>query len=270
MPKVYLSPAYHYSNNCYFNNCYEAKHNNEYIDILEPILNRCKIETKRGPRRIPLSNENGEDLMWQAIRESNAWKPDVHYVSHTNASPKHNARGYRPMYYGFSSKGKKLANIMVKWRKTIYPYAIKMSANYKLHELKDTDAVAFYEEHVFHDDYQDAKWFHEHMKDIAEVTAKGLCEYFGIPYIPEKKPTPAKPTYVTTVKFPLLKKGSTDVKVKVLQALLIGQGYNCGGYGIDGDFGSGTYESVKKYQKDKKLSVDGEVGKDTWSKLLYE
>ena len=69
MPKVYLSPAYHYSNNCYFNNCYEANHNNEYIDILEPILNRCKIETKRGPRRIPLSNENGEDLMWQAVPE---------------------------------------------------------------------------------------------------------------------------------------------------------------------------------------------------------
>lgn len=108
------------------------------------------------------------------------------------------------------------------------------------------------------------------MKEIAEVTAKGFCEYFGIPYIPEKKPQPVQPTYVTTVKFPLLKKGSTDVKVKVLQTLLIGQGYNCGGYGIDGDFGSGTYESVKKYQKDNKLSVDGEVGKNTWNKLLYE
>ena len=51
-PKVYLSPAMHRANPCVYprpdgKQCYEALENNEYIDILEPILNRCGIETKR-------------------------------------------------------------------------------------------------------------------------------------------------------------------------------------------------------------------------------
>ena len=47
-PKVYLSPAMHMANPCVYprpdgKQCYEALENNEYIDILEPILNRCGI-----------------------------------------------------------------------------------------------------------------------------------------------------------------------------------------------------------------------------------
>ena len=47
-PKVYLSPAMHMANPCVYprpdgQQCYEALENNEYIDILEPILNRCGI-----------------------------------------------------------------------------------------------------------------------------------------------------------------------------------------------------------------------------------
>lgn len=36
----------------------------------------------------------------------------------------------------------------------------------------------------------------------------------------------------------------------------------------DGIFGKDTYNAVKKYQTDNKLSVDGIVGKNTWRKLL--
>ena len=47
-PKVYLSPAMHRANPCVYprpdgKQCYEALENNEYIDILEPVLNRCGI-----------------------------------------------------------------------------------------------------------------------------------------------------------------------------------------------------------------------------------
>ena len=89
-PKVYLSPAMHMANPCVYprpdgKQCYEALENNEYIDILEPILNRCGIETKRGYRRTPMNGDNGNDIMTQNVRESDAWGADVHYVSHTNA-----------------------------------------------------------------------------------------------------------------------------------------------------------------------------------------
>ena len=65
-----------------------------------------------------------------------------------------------------------------------------------------------------------------------------------------------------------LKKGSKGKQVKTLQALLTGYGYDCGKYGVDGDFGADTQAAVKKYQKDKGLTVDGWVGPKTWAKLL--
>ena len=65
-----------------------------------------------------------------------------------------------------------------------------------------------------------------------------------------------------------LEKGSKGKQVKTLQALLIGYGYDCGKYGVDGDFGSATQAAVKKYQKANGLTVDGLVGPKTWAKLL--
>ena len=51
MPKVYLSPAYHYWNPCAVAGCDETTHNNLYLDVLEPYLAACGIQYKRGPRR---------------------------------------------------------------------------------------------------------------------------------------------------------------------------------------------------------------------------
>lgn len=65
-----------------------------------------------------------------------------------------------------------------------------------------------------------------------------------------------------------LKKGDKGDKVKALQILLIGNKYSCGTAGADSSFGPATDEAVRKYQKDKGLTVDGVVGKNTMSKLL--
>lgn len=65
-----------------------------------------------------------------------------------------------------------------------------------------------------------------------------------------------------------LKKGSKGKQVKTLQALLIGYGYDCGKYGVDGDYGADTQAAVKEYQKANGLTVDGKVGSKTWAKLL--
>lgn len=89
------------------------------------------------------------------------------------------------------------------------------------------------------------------------------------------KPTEVKPTEqavnkeeVCTVNVSVLKKGSKGEAVKALQILLIGNGFSCGSYGADGDFGAATEEAVRKYQKAKGLSVDGIVGPATWGSLL--
>ena len=98
------------------------------------------------------------------------------------------------MYYTYSKNGKKLGEIMAKYRKPIYPGTVKLVPRSDLYELRVPKAVSFYEEHAFHDNMEDATWFHTHMKEIAESAAKGLCEYFGIPYVePEKPAAPETP-----------------------------------------------------------------------------
>lgn len=71
----------------------------------------------------------------------------------------------------------------------------------------------------------------------------------------------------------ILKKGSTGEDVKYIQNCLISLNYSCGASGADGDFGSNTEKAVISYQKNhkdiknNKLSVDGTVGKKTWSAI---
>lgn len=73
---------------------------------------------------------------------------------------------------------------------------------------------------------------------------------------------------VCTVYLNVLQKGSTGNSVKALQGILIANGFSCGKWGADGDFGSDTLNAVRNYQKAKKLSVDGIVGQKTWNALL--
>lgn len=74
----------------------------------------------------------------------------------------------------------------------------------------------------------------------------------------------------TQDELPLLKKGSSGVWVNLLQRLLIHHGFSCGSAGPDGIFGKGTYDAVLAFQKTKRLTVDGIVGKQTWGELRFQ
>lgn len=71
-----------------------------------------------------------------------------------------------------------------------------------------------------------------------------------------------------TMNLDVLKKGNKNNSVRALQILLIGNGYSCGSYGVDGDFGTWTYNAVIKFQKVKNINADGIVGAQTCGKLL--
>ena len=83
------------------------------------------------------------------------------------------------------------------------------------------------------------------------------------------KPTESAAGGFTAV-FPQLSKGSKGDKVRVLQELLLGRGYDLGTYGADGDFGATTHRRVVAFQAANGLTADGIVGKNTWRKLLRE
>lgn len=101
--------------------------------------------------------------------------------------------------------------------------------------------------------------------DYANVLYEGTEETVA----PEVKPEPEKTNKGEfTVELQMLKKGSKGNQVKALQILLIGNGLSCGKWGADGDFGIGTENAVKEYQRKNKLTVDGIAGPATWGKLL--
>ena len=190
MAKVYLSPAYHRFNPCAVAGCDETTHNNLYLDELEVFLTACGIAWKRGPRRVPNSSEDGDVLMRRAVAESDAWGADVHYVSHTNASTnlsdgvgEGKARGCRPIIFQGSQRGERLALFMAQRRREVYDGQVSLNRRTDLYELRMPRAVSYYEEHVFHDNVDDARWFHDNLRSVARSAAKGLCDYFNLPFV---------------------------------------------------------------------------------------
>ena len=80
--------------------------------------------------------------------------------------------------------------------------------------------------------------------------------------------TPAQMRKTCTVTLPVLRSGAEGVDVIALQMLLIGRGYDCGPWGVDGDFGAATYGAVTRYQRERGLEIDGVVGPETWEMLV--
>lgn len=144
-----------------------------------------------------------------------------------------------------------------------------MNDNYYtvLHNCRLVDTPGVILEHSFHTNTRSTKWLMEkdNLQKLADSEAKVIAEYFGIVAQTEAKPSPQK---VCTVTLPVLRRGDKGAAVKVLQKLLIANGYSCGKYGADGDFGSATEQALRSYQKANGLAVDGICGHATWSKLL--
>lgn len=71
-----------------------------------------------------------------------------------------------------------------------------------------------------------------------------------------------------TVNMPIVKYGDVCYAVKVVQAILIANGFSCGVDGADSDFGSNTLLAVMRFQKARSLVPDGIVGNSVWKALL--
>lgn len=82
----------------------------------------------------------------------------------------------------------------------------------------------------------------------------------------EPQPHPAGPT--CTVTLPLLKRGAAGPAVEAAQELLQLRGYELPRWGADGDFGDETAAAVEACQADNDLTVDTEIGPDTWAVLI--
>lgn len=70
----------------------------------------------------------------------------------------------------------------------------------------------------------------------------------------------------TSLQLPLLRRGSSGQPVRSAQYLLRAHGHH--EVAVDGDFGPVTEAAVKAFQGSEGLTADGQVGNQTWPKLL--
>lgn len=95
----------------------------------------------------------------------------------------------------------------------------------------------------------------------------GKCKWINY----ETKPEPDPKGDTCMIELPVLRKGDKGEVVKTLQIMLNGLGYrdqNKNRLEVDGSFGSKTLWCVKDYQARNKLTIDGVVGKATWTSIL--
>lgn len=68
------------------------------------------------------------------------------------------------------------------------------------------------------------------------------------------------------VPYPMVRRGARGGITKLIQEKLVSIGYNTNG--VDGIFGSGTFNAVYQFQRAMGLSADGIVGNNTWNALI--
>lgn len=153
-----------------------------------------------------------------------------------------------------------------------------MNDNYLgvLNGARIAEAIAVLMEHSFHTNPKVVAWLldDKNLDALARLEAAIINEFFD-KYILSKKEEPetkeeTKTEGVKTVNIELnvLKKGAKGEQVKTLQRLLLALGYDLAQYGVDGSFGGVTDKAVRAFQKAEGLTVDGSVGKKTWTALL--
>ncbi len=91
--------------------------------------------------------------------------------------------------------------------------------------------------------------------EVGEEACHGVCDYLGVTFVPREPLS----------NYPLIKRGTNNNFVFLLQFILNQYGYNLK---VDGIFGSGTENTVRSFQQANSLSVDGIVGQNTWRTLL--
>lgn len=178
MPSIYLSPSTQELNE-YVTGGTEEEYMNKIADAMEPYLISSGIQFVR----------NSPDMTAaSSIRQSNEGDYDVHLALHSNASGPGRegmTQGTDVYYYPGSKNGERLADIIAKNLKSIYPRPelVRTVPTTRLGEVARTKAPSVLIEFAFHDNVEDANWITQNIDPIAKNVVQSLTEYFGIPFI---------------------------------------------------------------------------------------
>lgn len=171
--KIFLSPSNQTGNKYAWGNTNEAAECGKIAAATEKALLRCGFEVMV--------------MQWETAQErckaSNDWGADLHTPIHTNA---YNGKvtGTRTMVYEKKGASYEAAKAIHNELAAVTPGTSENISTYpELIELNKPKAPAVYLEVDFHDVPSIAKWLIENTEAIGEAICKGVCKYFGVPYI---------------------------------------------------------------------------------------
>ena len=172
--KIYLSPSDQLSNPYSFGGTNEATQCRRIAAACKAALERCGFEVKT-------SFADGENAMYDRVRESNAWGADLHLCIHTNAG---GGRGCVVFVSSKSAERMKYAQPVFDEIDAITPYRSVYGIREKqFYEIRNTNCVCVYCECGFHGAALLAQWIVEHTDDIGEALCRGVCRAAGRKYI---------------------------------------------------------------------------------------
>lgn len=187
--KIYLSPSNQDGNMYAVNGTVsEMEQCNRFADAAKKALERCGFEVKKAPEGQKMS---------VSIAESNRWGADLHIPIHTNACTNTGtgtAGGTIVFVYSTADNtNMALATPIYKAVQAVTPgkteYGVRAFPD--LSELNGTTCTAVYIEVDFHDNPPIAKWLVENVQTVGEAIAKGVCEGYGVKYVPPTSATTA-------------------------------------------------------------------------------
>ena len=237
MPYLFLSPSTQEFNP------YVTTQNEEYwmnllADRMEPYLLASGIGFTR--------NDPDQNAA-AAIRLSNAGTYDFHLALHSNAAPPEKSgqiRGVDFYYYPSSTDGLRMAEILTEEIRKIYPLPelVQPRPTTLIGEVRRTRAPSVLAELGYHDNPEDAQWIEDNLDRIAQALVRGVCEYFGVPFI---EPSPVQKGIVTVSWGSLNIRDLPDLNAAVLASAPGGAELTV--YGVSGNWYSVSYRGIVGY-----------------------
>ncbi|MBE7004354.1 MAG: peptidoglycan hydrolase [Ruminococcaceae bacterium] len=197
MPKIYLSPSTQESNPYVTGSGSEEYNMNLLADALEPFLLSNGIQWVRNTPDMTAAS---------SIRQANSLGGfDFYLALHSNASGPGSEganRGVIVFYYPTSTRGREAAELFAASLREVYPLPDRVytRATTALGEVRQPRYPANLIEIGYHDNYADALWIESNRPEIARALARGLTEYFELPFI---SPQPVREGTVSTGGSPL-------------------------------------------------------------------
>lgn len=188
MAKIYLSPSSQHENPYAYGSTNEAEQCMKIAHACEAALNRCGFEAVVGG-----------GTMYTRVPESNRWGADLHVAIHTNAA-NGQTTGTRCYAWNTGGDGFRAAQAIFNVLAPITPGASEGVFEQRgWYEIKNTKAPCVYVECEFHDVPETAKWIIEHTTEIGEAIAQGICNFYGVAYVPETPTEPETPAQLYRV-----------------------------------------------------------------------